>query len=103
MKQMFGTAFTTAYGDQPSAIWLDGIAGLTDEQCAAGFRLLRKELRRYPPNLTEFIAACRQTAPGVRYLGGPSSQFKPLPLDHKPATPERRAEHIANCRKALGR
>lgn len=89
MRLLYGAAFQQAYGEAPNAVWLDAIAGLTDEECAAGFRRLRDEPRRFPPNLTEFLGACRPKAAGVRFLGVPvTAQERARML----APPDRRAK-----------
>jgi hypothetical protein len=88
MVELYGSAFTAAYGDEPSPLWAAAIAELSDEQCRKGLASLAREAREYPANLTQFVAACRPKSPGVRFLGVPLTADQ---LANLLPPPERRA------------
>jgi hypothetical protein len=73
MLELYGPAFTAAYGDTPSHLWLAAISDLTDDECRKGLTSLARQAREYPANLTQFMAACKPS-PGVRYLGRPMTE-----------------------------
>lgn len=102
MTQMYGPAFSTAYGENPNPLWEAAIAKLTDDQCRTGLTKLAQEARSYPANLTEFVAACTR-GDGVRYLGGPSSMYDPKRLEVQRASTDHVNTRLANIRRALGR
>jgi hypothetical protein len=74
MRLLYGASFGQTYGTDPNPLWVEAIGELTNEQCGDGFRRLRSEPRKFPPNLTEFIAACKPKDAGVRYLGVPMTE-----------------------------
>jgi hypothetical protein len=100
MRLIYGPIFQNTYGDGPNAVWLAAIAGLTDDECRAGFAKLAQELRKFPPNLTEFIAACRPRSAGVRFLGVPVTRAElQAQLEAQPARREVVEFHMARMRK----
>lgn len=101
--EMFGGAIEREYGLDPPALWVEAISSMADEDLQRAFHTLVREPRKFPPNLSEFVAAGQEKASsGVRYLGGPSSMYLPPPRDHKPLSVERRREHIKRIRQTLG-
>lgn len=99
LVEVYGRQFVDSYGTSPPALWVEAIGGMTDKQLRLSFLALIKSGRKYPPNLSEFVAACRD--PGVRYMGGPSSAYRPA----LPAPPVKRAiidRYLANMRRRLG-
>lgn len=105
MVELYGSAFTAAYGEQPSPLWLSAIAELTDDECRKGLTKLAREAREFPANLTQFVAACRPPKSGSpRYLGTPltDEQKHALALP-KPEVPRERIDgYLAKMRAKLG-
>lgn len=101
MVELYGPAFTAAYGEHPSPLWLAAIAELTDDECCAGLVRLAKQAREFPANLTQFVAACRPPKQeGVRYLGTPMTdeQKRALALP-KPEVPREKIDrYLASMR-----
>lgn len=104
MRLIYGTRFTSTYGEEPNPAWVEKIADLTDEECAAGCRRLRDSADDWPPSLPGFVNACRPRDAGVRYLGVPltDEQKRALALPRPPVDPEKIKRHLANMRKNLG-
>jgi hypothetical protein len=104
MKQLYGQSFVTIYGQSPGYLWVNAIAGLTDQQCRVGLNQLTKEKRSFPANLTEFVDACRPGAGSPRFLGVPETAAQ---RQKRLAKPRPRREHIDAClarmRSSLGR
>lgn len=101
MKQLYGASFVTVYGPTPSAIWLDKLAELTDDECREGLRRLTDKPSEYPANLTQFVEACRPRSAGVRYLGrpiDPATLALPVP---RPSEEQRQAV-LARLRRTVG-
>jgi len=48
------------FGDEPSDEWCGAVAQLSDVQVTNGLRNLAEEGRAHPPNLSEFVKACRK-------------------------------------------
>lgn len=100
LKQIYGTAFTTSYGQHPSRMWLRAIHQLTDEQVSRGLDRLAQDKREFPVNLPTFVDACKGQGPGPRYLGVPPEDPKLLKHDRRiTAVGE---ESIAHARRVLG-
>jgi len=106
MIQMFGTAFSSAYGDSPTPIWLSAITGLSDAECAEGFQRLATEGREYPPNLTQFVAACRPPKGSPRFLGTPITPAQLRQLE-APSSQQPRADVLDDwlhvCRETIAK
>jgi len=104
MKQLYGQSFVTIYGQQPTSLWLEKIAGLTDEQVGQGLIRLGDKPRAYPANLTEFVEACRPTPGSPRFLGVPETAEQ---RRKRLSAPRAKREHVdaklANMRAALQR
>ncbi|MCA9244464.1 MAG: hypothetical protein KDA32_10945 [Phycisphaerales bacterium] len=64
--------FRSTFGETPSRMWADEIAGMTDAQIQRGLKTLRQSGAKYPPSLPEFFRVCTRVAEGQRYLGTPS-------------------------------
>lgn len=56
----FGERFLREFGDEPSAEWSGAVAQLSDVQITNRLRNLAEEGRAHPPNLSEFVKACRK-------------------------------------------
>lgn len=101
LTEMYGSAFTAAYGEIPPTLWVDEIMSLSGEQIADGLRRLRRQKRSYPPNLTEFSDACRPQTPGPRYLGRPTTMAQDRQLRGPRANPAHVRKCIENMRTLL--
>lgn len=104
MLELYGPAFTSAYGETPSHLWLAAISELTDDECRSGLTTLARQAREYPANLTQFVAACRPPKSGVRFLGVPTTTAeldKLLPPPEKRATTDVIDGWIAKMRKRV--
>jgi hypothetical protein len=102
MHSFYGSLWVSSHGSKPDPIWIGQLADVTDEQCTTACNALIRLGRKLPPSLPEFIELCCARAPGVRYLGCPTTPDCAAALDAKPASPERAAEWIANIRAKLG-
>lgn len=92
LTECFGTAFVQQFGDVPPRMWIRAIASLTDEQIARGLDAIAKSDRPFPPNLSQFVGACRPSSP--RYLGVPET---PLDIERRISAPKANPEHAAAC------
>jgi hypothetical protein len=100
MVEMYGPAFTSAYGDAPSTLWTLAIGNLTDEQCKSGLERLAKQGREWPPNLGQFVAACTWK-PTQSTLGvGTTPQMLLAALPAKP-NPELATSWMQRIRRTL--
>lgn len=77
LAEMFGKAFYREHGDEPAALWQQAISRLSDTQLVRGLANIANDGLEFPPNLPQFLAACKRLPP-VRHLGVPC-----LPLDTK--------------------
>lgn len=103
MVELYGSAFVTAYGEQPSPLWLSAISDLTDAECRKGLASLARQAREYPANLTQFVAACRPASGSPRYLGVPMTDAQKAELYlPKPEVPREKIDgYLASIRKKL--
>lgn len=86
LAEIFSKAFYRENGPEPTHLWAQAIAHLTDPQISTGLTNLGNDGLKFPPNLSMFIAACKRQKP-VRQLG-----VKSLPISD--------AEKLANANKA---
>ena len=86
LGEMFSKAFYRENGAEPTHLWAQAVARLTDLQISNGLTILGNDGLKFPPNLSMFIAACTRDKP-VRQLG-----IKSLPMSD--------AERKANADKA---
>jgi len=68
LAEMFAKAFLRENGDEPTVLWQQAIWRLTDAQIATGLANLGNDGLKFPPNLSQFLEACKRSKP-VRYLG----------------------------------
>lgn len=59
LAEMFGKAFYREHGGQPTRLWQQAINRLTDKQIATGLAELGNSGLAFPPNLSQFITACK--------------------------------------------
>lgn len=104
MGELYGGAFVATYGEQPTPLWMNAIAGLSDEQCRDGLSRLAREPREWPANLTQFVAACFPPKQPVRYLGRPISESERATLYlPKPVVDREKVDfYLAKMRRACG-
>ena len=68
---MFGSAFYREHSDMPLKLWRHAFAKLSDAQIATGLANLGNDNLAFPPNLSQFVSACKRTtrsAYGVKAL-----------------------------------
>ena len=60
LAEMFGNAFLRENGDEPPKLWIQAVDRLTNAQIATGLADLGNQGLSFPPNLSQFIAACKK-------------------------------------------
>ena len=68
LSELFGKAHYRESGNTPPNLWIQAIKSLSDAQLMAGLANLGNDGLSFPPNLSQFIAACKRSKP-VRQLG----------------------------------
>ncbi len=72
MAELFGKAFYRENGNSPSNLWVQAISRLQDYEIVRGLVNLANDNIQFPANLSQFVSACKRTAPvrqlGVKYL-----------------------------------
>lgn len=63
LLQMFGTRWTTSYGQTPSEIWILAIESLSAKELRTASRALLANASAHPPTLPEFMALARIDSP----------------------------------------
>lgn len=101
MAELYGPAFAAAYGDVPSPIWLAAISGLTEADLGRGFTTLAKQPREFPPNLTQFVDACRPSTSSPRFLGTPTTPAEMRRLEKPRASRDVADRYLARMRGRL--
>ncbi len=88
LTEMFGTPFLSSFGETPPTSWALAISRLTNDQIKRGLTNLGNDARSFPPNLSEFVDACKRL-PERRFNGVlPSPEAEKLLLHRKRASPE---------------
>lgn len=60
LADMFGKAFFRENDDQPTPLWINAIGRMTDKQIATGLANLGNDDLAFPPNLSQFVSACKR-------------------------------------------
>ena len=68
MAEMFGNTFLMQFGESPPSVWMAQVERLTDEEIRRGLTSIAEADMKFPPNLSQFVAACKRIPP-VRHLG----------------------------------
>jgi hypothetical protein len=63
LADMFAKAFIRENGESPSILWKQAVWALTDEQIANGLANLGNADLSFPPNLSQFVSACKKQPP----------------------------------------
>lgn len=63
LVEMFGKSVFREYGDNPPSLWVQAIAKLSDKELSKGLANLGNAGLEFPPNLSQFIGACRKAEP----------------------------------------
>ena len=63
LAEMFSKAFLRENGDEPSMLWQQAIWRLTDDQIKWGLACLGNDDLAFPPNLSQFVSACKREKP----------------------------------------
>lgn len=105
MRQMFGSGWTSQYGEVPNDAWLDLIAKLTEKQLLRGLNETAKAAREFPPNMTIFRALCEGGTDGnCRTHHEAYKQLSPDPpetKEHAQQRIERNQHHAQGLLKKL--
>lgn len=59
LGQMYGQGFYREFGEQPSMTWAHAVANLSDDEIRHGLGVLSRQNWTFPPNLGQFVAACK--------------------------------------------
>jgi hypothetical protein len=70
LSGMYGKAVFREYGEEPPTLWVQAISRLTDAQIKNGLASLGNQALSFPPNLSQFVVACKNT---------PANHWKTLP------------------------
>lgn len=76
---MFGNGFLRENGDEPPMLWKQAVWRLTDEQIRNGLGNLGNDDLSFPPNLSQFVAACKRPAPKIPYWNAPKLEDQRKP------------------------
>ena len=79
LAQMFSKAFLRENGDEPPLLWQQAVWRLTDAQIAAGLANLGNANLKFPPNLSQFVSACKRPAPKKRWVAPTAIEDKREP------------------------
>ncbi len=78
LAEMFGKPFYREMGTEPSSLWVNSIARLSDDQVIRGLTNLGNDNLSFPPNLSQFTSACNRIPPrrfnGVKSLPSPDGK-----------------------------
>lgn len=78
LAEIFGNAFLREHGDEPGSLWVAGIHGLSDAQISRGLVNLVDGGLSFPPNLSQFMEACRRVPPSPQWVA------RTMIEDHRP-------------------
>lgn len=95
LTEIHGDRFLREFGPVPNETWARTIARLTDREIMRGLANLADDALAHPPTLGVFVSACKRLPP-VRHLGVPVAM-----LERKTASPESKADAIAQMRRKL--
>ena len=79
LAEMFGNAFLRENGDEPPKLWTQAVGRLTDAQLAIGLADLGNQGLSFPPNLSQFIAACKRPPKPAHW----DTKKLPAPTEHE--------------------
>ena len=68
---MFSKAFFRENGDNPPSLWHQAFARLTDKQITTGLANLGNDGLKFPPNLSQFLEACKREKLKAPYWNTP--------------------------------
>ncbi len=97
MTEMYGTRWTSQYGDEPLPAWRAGLSDLSASQIGAGIMACRNSGNEWPPSLPEFRALAKPNRPPYYR----DDNVKQLP--QKQSAPEKGREEIAKLKALLSR
>jgi len=80
---MFSKAFFRENGESPPLLWGKAIARLTDAQISEGLANLGNDGLSFPPNLSQFVAACKRQKPIAPWRSLPAPPEDPMEVDRK--------------------
>lgn len=100
MQEMFGSSWSSQYGDAPSRTWTQALSHMTDEQIVRGLQRIALGGEKFPPTLPQFIAVCRGEDGGECRTN--SAAYVQLP-HNPPETDEHKAARKARGREQMER
>lgn len=80
LAEMYGKAMYRDHGTEPPPLWLEAIDRLTDQELWRGLTNLAEEALPFPPNLGQFVAACKHIPEGRPWLNQPKQIEDNRPL-----------------------
>lgn len=60
LAELFGKGFYREHGMEPTNLWLTTLSKIGDDQIAIGLANLGNDGLQFPPNLSQFLAACKR-------------------------------------------
>ena len=68
LAEMFGKGFYRENGDSPPTLWQQAVWSLTDDQIKNGLVHLGNGDLAFPPNLSQFVSACKRKPIKVEWV-----------------------------------
>ena len=68
LVDMFGNGWYREHGDDPGTLWSQAIWSLTDDQIKCGLVNLGNDDIAFPPNLSQFVSACKRKPIKVEWV-----------------------------------
>ena len=68
LVDMFGNAWYREHGENPGTTWQQAVWALTDNQIKAGLVNLGNSALQFPPNLSQFVSACKKPLPKAEWV-----------------------------------
>lgn len=99
MGQTFGHSWTSAYGTEPNAAWMDGLSDMSVDDIAFGLGALKGWKSEFPPNMLQFRALCRPTLEDSHKIYRPAL---PEPPESKERRLQQGREALAGIKSMMG-
>lgn len=78
MAEMFGNTFLTQYGEKPPSVWVLQVNQLRDDEIRNGLNNLAEANLSFPPNLSQFVSACKKAQPSQTGYWGSMPKLEDL-------------------------
>jgi hypothetical protein len=83
LAQIYGHGLFREHGESPNELWVSAINRLQDSEIATGLKNLAEDALSFPPNLGQFVAACKKVQ--KRATWGVQNDNMTLLEDHRPS------------------